>query len=92
MTELTTLEILQDLLICEKFMVGMYKQFTIEASNQPLKTLLIENMKKSFDFQFKIFKLMNERNLYPTEPAEQKKVTTAIKKLKEQSKDYSKSF
>lgn len=88
MTKLTTQEILQDLLICEKFMLGMYKQFTIEASNQPLKTLLIENMKKSFDFQFKIFKLMNERNFYPTEQAETKKVTTAIKTLKEQSKNY----
>ena len=37
MTELTTLEILQDLLICEKFMRGMYKQFTIEASKSTFK-------------------------------------------------------
>ncbi len=92
MTELTELEILQDLLICEKFMVGMYKQFTIEASNPALKNLLIENMKKAFEFQFKIFELMHERDLYPTEPAETKKITTAIKTLREKSKDYSNSF
>lgn len=92
MTELTELEILQDLLICEKFMVGMYKQFTIEASNPALKKLLMDNMKQAFELQFKIFELMHERNLYPTEQAEIKKVTTAIKNLKEQSKDYTDSF
>lgn len=92
MTKLTEHEILQDLLICEKFMLGMYKQFTIEASNPELKKLLIDNMKKAFDFQYKIFALMHERNLYPTEEAESKKVTGAVKQLKENSKDYTSSF
>ncbi|MGI5841876.1 MAG: spore coat protein [Christensenellales bacterium] len=92
MTQLTTQEILQDLLNCEKFMLTMYKQFTIEASNKTLKSLLIENMEEVFALQYKIFKLMNDRNFYPTEEAESKKIQQAIKTLRENTKKYDENF
>lgn len=88
MTTLTEMEILQDLLIAEKFLLGMYKQYGIEASNMKLKNLLIDNMNNVFELQFKAFEMMHERNLYPTEEAEINKIVSTIKTIKENSKDY----
>ena len=92
MTELTLQEILQDLLCCEKYMLEMYKQYTIEASNEKLKELCIQNMKDTFALQFDIFEKMKERNFYPVENAESKKVEMAIKTIKENTKYYDDTF
>ena len=92
MTKLTIQEILQDLLVCEKYMLEMYKQYTIEASNMPLKELCIENMKQTFDLQFKVFEEMKARDLYPVENAESKKVEQAIQTITENTKYYDDTF
>jgi len=92
MTELTVQEILQDLICCEKYMLEMYKQYTIEASNDELKHLCIKNMNEVFEMQQTIFEEMRDRNLYPVENAESKKIEQAIKKIKENTKYYDDTF
>ena len=92
MTELTEQEILQDLLVCEKYMLEMYKQYTIETSNLTLKDLCVENMKEIFVIQQEIYELMKTRNYYPVEYAEQKKIGQAIKTITENTKFYDDTF
>lgn len=92
MTELTMQEILQDLLCCEKYMLEMYKQYTIETSNDELKNLCIKNMSEVFEMQQTIYEQMRDRNLYPVELAESKKIEQAIKKIKENTKYYDDKF
>jgi spore coat protein CotF len=92
MTELTVQEILQDLLVCEKYMLEMYKQYTIEASNLALKDLCIENMVQTFDLQYKIFEAMEARGYYPLENAKSNKVQQAIKTITENTKYYDDTF
>lgn len=92
MTELSIQEILQDLLICEKFMITMYKQFAIELSNVDLQDLFIENMEDTFDIQHLLFLEMKERELYPVENAPMEKIDMAIKTIKDNSKYYDDTF
>lgn len=92
MTQLTVQEILQDLIICEKFMATMYKQFTLEVSNMDLQKLCLNNMEEIFETQHQIFLQMKERDLYPVEIAPMKKIDTTIKTVKDNSKYYDESF
>ena len=92
MTELTIQEILQDLLCCEKYMLEMYKQYTIETSNSVLKELCMKNMKEVFEMQQVIYENMKERDLYPVEFAESQKISQAIKTIQENTKYYDDTF
>lgn len=77
--ELTEQEILQDSLIAEKFLINMYCQFGLECSNPELRSLFTELYNVALDHDFKIFKIMNEKNFYPTTPATMANVKQAIK-------------
>lgn len=92
MTKLTEKEILQDVLLCEKFMLSMYDQFSKEASCMPLLDICLDNMEEIFGLQHEIFLAMKEKQYYPVTDAEKQKIDETIKMLKENKKDYSKDF
>lgn len=77
--ELTEQEILQDVLIAQKFMLHMYCQFGLECSNENLRNLFSDLSKASSVHDFKVFKIMNEKGFYPTVVAQNKDVKQAIK-------------
>ena len=76
--KLTPKEILTDTLICEKFMIGVYSQFIMEASCRPLIDLLTTNAADLIATQHAIFKEMEKRGMYPVTEAEQQKLSQAI--------------
>lgn len=88
MIKLTEKEILQDALITEKFMVNMYDQFLKEASCMPLLDLLLEQYEQLCDIQHKVFLNMKERDFYPVENAEMKKINEALTLQKQETKKY----
>lgn len=92
MTELTEQEILQDCLICEKFLLEMYDQFTKEVSNLPLQDLMLENMEEVFKIQHQLFIEMKDRKFYPVTMAEKEQINQTIKTLQQNTKDYSDDF
>ncbi len=77
--ELTEQEILQDVLIAQKFMLHMYCQFGLECSNPTLRNLFSDLSKASSEQDFKVFKIMNDKGFYPTTVAQTKDVNQAIK-------------
>ncbi len=92
MIKLTLKEILQDALICEKFMVSMYEQFLKEASNEILLDLLLTNFEEVAQTQHDIFLEMKDRDMYPIENAETQKIEQTMTLLKQATKTYSKDF
>ena len=61
----TIKDILQDALICEKFMIDAYAKFIMEASCRPLIDVLTTNASQIIATQHAIFKEMEARGLYP---------------------------
>lgn len=77
--ELTTEQILQDALIAHKFLVSMYCQYGLECSNKTLRALFSKHHDMVANQNFKIFQIMNEKDLYPLIPATPKDITKAYK-------------
>lgn len=92
MHKLTLKEVLQDALICEKFMLGMYEQFLKESSNPVLLKLMLKNFEATAENQHQVFVEMRDRNMYPVENAELMKVEKAITTLDQGTKVYDDSF
>lgn len=90
--ELTLEEILQDVLICEKFLASMYEQYMKEASNEELLDLLLDNFAEVIYTQQAIFQEMKARDLYPVTNAEKQKIEQTITTLKEKMQSYEKDF
>lgn len=76
---MTEQEILQDLLIAEKFLLSMYNQFGLECSNITLRNLLIEQYAEASKNNFKVFEIMKKQNLYPVTEAGEKEINQAVK-------------
>lgn len=77
--DFTEQDILQDAIIAHKFMIHMYCQFGLECSNKQLRSLFNELQNVASDHDLKIFKIMNEKGIYPTTSAAEKDVNQAIK-------------
>lgn len=77
--EFTEKEILQDAIIAHKFMMHMYGQFGIECSTLPLRNLFNDLLCVSAEYNLKIFKIMNEKGYYPTNPAPTKDIKQTLK-------------
>lgn len=92
MHKLTIKEILQDALICEKYMLASYEQFGKESSNQTLLALMIDNFESTAHSLHRVFREMKDRNLYPVENAELNKIEKAITKLEQSNKTHSDDF
>ena len=76
---MTEQEILQDILIAQKFMLHMYCQFGLECSNPALRNLFNSLSEVASTHDFKIFKIMNEKGFYPKTPAQIKDLKQGIK-------------
>lgn len=90
--DLTVQEILQDTLVCEKFLADMYAQFMKDSSCVPLLDLCLENYEQVIKTQHVMFLEMHERDFYPTTPAEAQKIKQTITTIKQNTKNYSDSF
>lgn len=77
--ELTEQEILQDVLIAQKFMLSMYSQFGLECSNPTLRNLFNDLSTVSSEENFKVFKMMHDKGFYPITIAQVKDVNQAVK-------------
>ncbi len=81
-------EILEDALICEKFMIGAYSQFIMEASCRPLIDLLTANASELIATQHAIFKEMEKRGFYPVTEAKEQDITKAVTTAQSTKKCY----
>ncbi len=75
---MTEKDVLQDLLIAQKFMLSMYNQFGLECSTKELRNILIRHHAKVSEHNFEIFNVMKDKGLYPVTEAEQQQIDTAI--------------
>ena len=75
---MTEKEILQDLIIAEKFLLSMYNQFGLECSNKTLRNLFIQHHSEVSKHNFEIFTLMKDKGLYPVMEAEEQEINKAI--------------
>lgn len=89
MHKLSVKEILQDALICEKFLLSSYEQFGKESSNLTLLALMLDNFDSTTQSLHRVFVEMRDRNFYPVENAELNKIEKAITKLEQSNKTYS---
>ena len=86
--KLSEQELLADLLNQEKRMVKDYAGNITESSNVSLRRLMTGNMTECSQDQFSIFDQMSQRNMYPTKPAQQQQIQTAVQnvgKLRQQT-------
>ena len=76
--KLTSKEILQDALLCEKYMVEMYAKCIIEASCRPLIDLMTANASDIIATQHAVFKEMEKRGMYPVTEAKAQDIQTIV--------------
>lgn len=75
-------EILTDALSSQKFVTDNYNTFANECSNPSVKNEFIDILNEEHQIQFEIFSEMNKRGWYPTQPAEQQKISQTKQKFK----------
>lgn len=83
-------DILQDVLIATKFLMGMYNQFGLECSNKPLRNLFNAHHTEVSKHNFEIFEAMKNKGLYPVTEAEKADVDKAVKMHTEMQKELDK--
>ena len=76
---MTEQEILQDVLIAQKFLLSMYNQFGLECSNTKLRNLFIDQYAEVSKNDFKVFEIMKKQGFYPITEAETQKINQSIK-------------
>lgn len=72
-------EILQDILIAQKFLLSMYKQMGMECSTPALRDLCIKHYAKTSEYNFATFTEMEKKGYYPVTDAGTKEINQAIK-------------
>ncbi|MCL2861261.1 MAG: spore coat protein [Firmicutes bacterium] len=83
MTSLNDEAMVKDALKYQKALCGAYSKALIESSCPNMRKLVNQKMTECACDQFDVFSYMNERNMYPTEPAPSQKVTEAKSKFKQ---------
>ncbi len=71
-------EILQDLLIGQKFLLSMYNQFGLECSNKTLRNMFNKHHDEVSKQNFEIFSIMKDKGQYPIMPAEKEAMAKAV--------------
>ncbi len=74
-------EILTDALSSQKFATENYNTFANECSNPSVKNEFMNILNEEHQIQFEVFSEMNKRGWYPTQPAEQQKISQAKQKF-----------
>ena len=75
--ELDDYEIISDVLGSEKQIVKLYSTALCEASEEPFRNLLRENLDEAAADQYKAFEFMQKRGMYQTEQASEQKISEA---------------
>ena len=70
-------EIISDVLGSEKQLVKLYSTALCEASEEPFRNIIRENLDSAAADQYKTFEFMQKRGMYPTEQAAEQDVTQA---------------
>ncbi|MCL2847818.1 MAG: spore coat protein [Firmicutes bacterium] len=73
---------IQDVLTTQKTLIKGYGIAICEGSNQKFRDMLNKHLAELAEDQFDSFKYMQDRNLYPVEPAPEKKLTQAKERFK----------
>ena len=81
MTKLDDKAIISDVLSSHKSLVKLYGTALCEVSEEKLRTLVGSQLSECAKDQFDAFLYMNQRNLYPTDPAPAAKVQKARDKF-----------
>ncbi len=68
-TTLSEKDALQDLLDCEKLLMGYYSNALIEGSCRPFRREILKNYTANADTQFAVFEQMLSRGYYEVQPA-----------------------
>ncbi|GAA0728066.1 spore coat protein [Clostridium malenominatum] len=66
---LTEKDLMQDLLTTEKQVISAYSTGITETSCENLRTVLVNNFKKTEDIQYKVFDAMKQKGWYQTKDA-----------------------
>ena len=72
-------QIAGDVLTSQKFAIGLYNQFAMEARKPNLHEDFIDILNQEHAMQSEIFKLMEEKQWYPIEMAKSEKIEQAKK-------------
>lgn len=80
-TNLSDLDIMQDILTTEKQISASYNMAVTESSCPNLRHLLSSNLAQSHDDQFVVFSAMHTRDWYPTKDAADADVQIAKSKM-----------
>ena len=80
-TKLNEQEKIMDLLSSEKFLAGAYNTFCCESSTSPVRSCLNSLLQDEHRIHEELFTEMNTRGWYPTEKAEETKITAAKQKF-----------
>ncbi len=70
-----------DLLSSEKFLTGTYNTFCCEAATGSVKNCLLSILNDEHRMQNELFQEMSTRGWYPTEKAEEQKISAAKQKF-----------
>lgn len=76
-------EILTDLLTSEKALAGLYNTFAIESANPAMHAVQMNLLNDQHQVQQQIFAEMQSRGWYPTEAAQQQKITETKMKFQQ---------
>ncbi|MCH5165673.1 MAG: spore coat protein [Clostridiales bacterium] len=75
--ELDDYEIISDVLGSEKQIVKLYSTALCEASEEPFRNIIKENLDEAAADQYKAFEFMQKRGMYQTEQATEQKINEA---------------
>lgn len=75
--QLDDYEIISDVLGSEKQIVKLYSTALCEASEEPFRNIIKENLDEAAADQYKAFEFMQKRGMYPTEQATEENITKA---------------
>jgi spore coat protein CotF len=80
MTQLNDIQIIQDVLSCEKSLTKMYTNAILESSCPKMRKVLSNVHMDAAEKQYQCYEYMAQNNLYPMEYADSEKLTEAINK------------
>ncbi len=79
--ELSEKTVLTDLLSHQKFITGVYNSDLLESATPEVKKCFLGLLEDEHRIQEDVFRAMYDRNMYPLEQAEEKKLTEAKMKF-----------
>ena len=81
MTQFDDKQQMTDLLSSEKFLTGTYNAFYCEAATGNVQSCLLSLLNDEHRMQNELFQEMSTRGWYPTEKAEEQKISAAKQKF-----------